>query len=114
MILLLNLLPFVISLSLLSIGWHDHRFPEAALAIGWKWWFMIGGLFIYMAAWNGWDRYRSKARDPLSRPSSIGLWWFSLTMAFPILLGALVPIVRLAIMAIAVDGIALLIEHIRG
>jgi hypothetical protein len=109
---LLTLLLFTSSLFLMSIGWHDHRFPETALALGWKWWCMISGLFIYMAAWNGWDQYRREARDPLSMPSSISLWWFSLTMAFPIL-GLAVPIMRLLIMAIAVQGLAPLIEHLR-
>ena len=114
MILLLNLLPFAVSLCLLSIGWHDHRFPDSALVHGLRWWFIAGGFFIYMAAWNGWDRYRSETQDPLAASSSLGLWWFKLTLIFPVLTGVLVPIVRLLLMSIAVDGLALLIQHLRA
>jgi len=109
---LLNLLLFAISLTLMSIGWHDQQFPAAALALRWKWWLMIGGLFVYMRAWNGWDRHRQETRDPLAIPGRFGMWWFRLSLGCP-LAGLLVPLFRLAIMAITVDWIALWIEGLR-
>ena len=112
MIRLLNLLPFAISLALISIGWHDLQFPATALASSWKWWLMIGGLFVYMAAWNGWDRYRQESRDPLATPGFFGMWWLRLGLGCP-MVGLLVPLFRLAIMAVAVNWIAQWIEHFR-
>lgn len=72
---------------------------------------MIGGLFLYMAAWNGWDRYRRETRDPLARRGVLSRWWFELTLTFlPITF--LLPVLKLVIMAIAVDWIARGVEYL--
>ena len=97
---------FLLSPVLLVIGWHDYTFEECAFAGGWEWWFMIPGLFLYMGAWNLWDRYRAQTKDTLAIRSG---WWANFGIVLPFV-GVLVPIVRLAIGALVVHGAVLLVH----
>ena len=111
---LLNIFPILISLVPMTIGWHDYRFPATAFVATWEWWFMLGGLFLYMLTWNGWDRYcRDSGSHPSLAPYSIRVWWFGLGLRFPVACGLLVPLTRLIMMVVVVGGFASLIHHLR-
>lgn len=107
----LNALPFIVVIILMSIGYHDLVYPQKPVIPGFRLWFLIGGFFLYMMLWNAYDKMRQGQRS--KPPRALGLLWFGFSVRNPMLAGCLVPFLRLTFLFVLMNGLSFLLQIMR-
>jgi hypothetical protein len=113
---ILDILTFFVVIILMGIGYHDVIYPKNALVSGLRWWFLVGGFFLYMMWWNAYDdmKIRQTYLRPDMRPSALRfrLWWFRFRLRNPTLVGVFAPMLRLALLFALMKGISFLLQFV--